>query len=98
MLDSTAAVMNFMPRAPSITEGNPVASGSGSRPSSRGRDDLRDVAVNIRETFQIAFRMAGRHTGGLGGGFPGSGARAGDKARGLAERREVQVVGVFLRP
>ncbi len=62
------------------------------------RDEIRNVAVHLRERFQIAFRMSGRNACGAGGERRRARTAACDHARLLTVRCVPQVIRLFLRP
>src|SRR5690606_1152 len=63
-----------------------------------GANRRRDFAVNIRKALDITFRMPGRNARQACGCLAGAGAAAGQPARRFAERREAQLIGIFLPP
>jgi hypothetical protein len=48
--------------------------------------------------LEITFRMAGRDAARVAGDWSRAGAIAADQARRLAERREAEIIGIFLMP
>ena len=48
--------------------------------------------------LEITFRMADRDVARVAGDWSRAGAIAADQARRLAERREAEIIGIFLMP